>query len=343
MKAFKVLMVLAAGCLLASCDQASRESAPSGNDGQPVPGSSFLSAGQPVTDLQPGGTQEAVNTSWIKVKHLDLAYASLSPSQKLDLYLPNKGAGPFPLIIEFHPGGFMAGDKSTAIAPMLKGLNRGYAVASVAYRLSGEAVFPAAVNDAKAAVKYLRANAGKFNLDPRRFATWGASAGGNLATLVAVSPGDQSLVDPALGNQDVPDNVQAAVDWFGPLDFTAMDDQFKALGTSGTMGPTSSQNSPESRYLGRTIGTVEAMPLARAANPNSYISADDPPMYIQHGTVDRHVPITQSIEFAGRLASAIGADKVVFETLKGSGHGGAPFEASSNVAKILKFLDSHLK
>jgi acetyl esterase/lipase len=344
MKAFKLfLTAAAAACLLASCAQASKESASSGNDGQPVPGSSFLSAGQAVTDLQPGGTQEAVNTSWIKVKHLDLAYAPLSPTQKLDLYLPNKGPGPFPLIIEFHPGGFMAGDKSTAIAPMLKGLKRGYAVASVAYRLSGEAVFPAAVNDAKAAVKFLRANAGKYNLDPGRFAAWGASAGGNLAALVAVSAGVPSLVDPALGNQGVPDNVQAAVDWFGPLDFTAMDGQFKALGTSGALGPTSSENSPESRYLGRTVGSAEALPLAREADPNSYISADDPPMYIQHGTEDRFVPITQSKEFAGRLASAIGADKVVFDSLKGSGHGGAPFEASANVAKILKFLDRHLK
>jgi acetyl esterase/lipase len=344
MKAFKVFMISVAACsLLASCGQPSKEVASPGNAEAPAPGSSFLSAGQPVTDLQPGGTQEPVNTSWIKVKYLDLTYAPLSPSQKLDLYLPNKGSGPFPLIIEFHPGGFLAGDKSTAIAPMLKGLKRGYAVVSVAYRLSGEAVFPAAINDAKAAVKYLRANAEKYNLDPRRFAAWGSSAGGNLATLVAVSAGEQSLVDPALGNQDVPDDVQAAVDWFGPLDFIAMDEQFKALGTSGIMGPTSSPDSPESRYLGRSVGTTEALPLARKADPNSYISADDPPMYIQHGTADRHVPITQSREFAGRLTSAIGTDKVVFDSLKGSGHGGAPFEAPSNVAKILKFLDRHLK
>jgi len=286
---------------------------------------------------------QAADTSWIKVKHLDLAYASKSPTQKLDLYLPNEGSGPFPLIIEFHPGGFMVGGKSMGIGPMLEGLKRGYAVASVGYRLSGEAPFPAAVNDAKAAVKFLRASAVKYNLDPRRFAAWGSSAGGNLAALVAVSGDDPSLVDSSLGNAGVSDSVRAAVDWYGPLDFSAMDEQFKALGTSGSMGPTSSPTSPESKYLGKTVGTPEARPLAEKANPGTYISADDPPMFIQHGTADRNVPITQSRDFAARLSAEIGADKVIFQALEGAGHGGTAFEAPENVARILDFLDRHLK
>lgn len=296
----------------------------------------------PGSGVQPEGMQ-AADTSWIRVKHLDLAYASKSAVQKLDLYIPNEGSGPFPLIVEFHPGGFMVGGKSLGIGPMLEGLRRGYAVASVGYRLSGEAVFPAAVNDAKAAIKFLRASAGMHNLDPRRFAAWGSSAGGNLAAMVAVSANDPSLTDPSLGNAGVSDAVQAAVDWYGPLDFTAMDDQFKALGTNGVMGPTSSPTSPESRYLGKTVGTSEARDLARKADPGSYISSDDPPMYVQHGTADRNVPITQSRDFTRELAAAIGSGKVVFESIKLADHGGPLFETAANVAKILDFLDRHLK
>ncbi len=343
MKALKVFLIaLAPAFLLLSCGSPSKESPGSGASDPPLPGASFLSAGQPVTGIQPEGMQ-AADTSWIKAKHLDLAYASKSAVQKLDLYIPNEGSGPFPLIVEFHPGGFMVGGKSLGIGPMLEGLKRGYAVASVGYRLSGEAAFPAAVNDAKAAVKFLRASAGKYNLDPRRFAAWGSSAGGNLAALVAVSANEPSLADPSLGNAGVSDAVQAAVDWYGPLDFTAMDEQFKALGTSGGMGPTSSPTSPESRYLGKTVGTPEARDLARKADPGSYISSDDPPMYVQHGTADRNVPITQSREFAARLAASIGADRVVFQSLEGAGHGGPLFEAAANVSGILDFLDRHLK
>ena len=342
MKARKVYpIVLGMACLTASCGSKSAES-PAATTDPPMLGQGFLSAGQPVTGVQPQGMQ-ATDTSWVKVKYLDLAYASKSPAQKLDLYLPNEGSGPFPVIIEFHPGGFMVGGKSMGIGPMLEGLKRGYAVASVGYRLSGEALFPAAVNDTKAAVKFLRASAEKYNLDPLRFAAWGSSAGGNLAALVAVSASDPSLVDASLENSGVSDAVRAAVDWYGPLDFTAMDDQFKTLGTSGSMGPTSSPTSPESKYLGKTVGTPEALPLAEKANPGTYISPDDPPMYIQHGTADRNVPITQSREFAAALAAAIGADKVVFQALEGAVHGGPAFEAADNVAKILDFLDRHLK
>lgn len=343
MKALKVLpIVLASTLWILSCGSKPAESSGTGTADPPMFGQGFLSAGQPVTGIQPEGMQ-AADTSWIKVKHLDLAYASRSAAQKLDLYLPNEGSGPFPLIIEFHPGGFMAGGKSMGIGPMLEGLKRGYAVASVGYRLSGEAPFPAAVNDAKGAVRFLRASAGRYNLDPRRFAAWGSSAGGNLAAMVAVSANDPYLADPSLGNAGVSDAVQAAVDWYGPLDFSAMDEQFKSLGISGAMGPTSSPTSPESKYLGKTVGTPEAGDLARKADPGTYISADDPPMFIQHGSADRNVPITQSRDFAARLAAAIGKDRVVFQSLEGAGHGGPLFETVDNVAKILDFLDRHLK
>jgi acetyl esterase/lipase len=293
--------------------------------------------------LPTGGTAQRADTSWIRTKHLNIAYAAKSPTEKLDLYLPNEGSGPFPLIIEFHSGDFMTGDKSGNIAPMLEGLKRGYAVASVAYRLSGEAAFPAAVNDAKAAIKFLRANAQKYRLNPGKFATWGSSAGGYLSAMAATSGDVASLVDPSLGNAGVSDSVQAAVDWFGPIYFSTMDQQFAALGTSGIMGPTNAATSSESRYLGKTIGTLEAQPLVERASPLTYISAKTAPMYIQHSAMDRDVPITQSKILAEELASAIGAENVIFESMGGAGHGGGQFDAAVNVVKILDFLDRYLK
>jgi len=311
--------------------------------GAPPSGSGQTGSLMPGAGGPPGGMPAQADTAWIKTKYLDVAYASKSSAETLDLYLPNEGKGPFPLIIEIHGGGFIMGGKSGEIGPMLEGLKRGYAVASIGYRLSGEACFPAAIQDVKAAIRFLRANAAKYNLDPGKFATWGGSAGGNLSALAAVSNGAANLSDPSLGNPGVSEAVQAAVDWFGPIDFSTMDAEFKALGTSGIMGPTNSSASAESRYIGKVIGTADAAPLVKAASPLTYLGAGDPPVYIQHGTADRNIPITQSERFAKALAAAIGADKVIFERIPGAAHGGSQFDDAANVKKILDFLDRYLK
>ena len=226
---------------------------------------------------------------------------------------------------------------------MLEGLKSRYAVASVNYRLSREALFPAAINDVKAAIRFLRANAKKYNLNPGKFAVWGGSAGGNLSALAAVSGGVNELYDPTLGNAAVSDKVQAAVDWFGPIYFSTMDAEFAALGTSGQMGATNAINSAESKYLGKLVGTQEAQPLVETASPLTYISKDAPPMYIQHGTKDRNIPITQSINFSKKLAEVIGKEKVTFEAIEGAGHGGPQFNSPENAAKIIEFLNKTLK
>ncbi|QDL56919.1 alpha/beta hydrolase [Rhodoferax aquaticus] len=286
---------------------------------------------------------QRADTSGIHSKFLDVPYAAMSPAQTLDLYLPNDAQGPYPLIIEIHGGGFMLGSKSADIGPMLLGLQRGYALASINYRLSSEAKFPAAVNDVKAAIRFLRANAAKYQLDANRFATWGGSAGGNLSAMAALSGGVQALSDPALGLMDTSDRVQAAIVWFGPIDFGAMDAEFAALGTSGRMGATNAPSSAESRYLGQVIGTPQAQTLVQEANPLSYLTPDDPPLYVQHGTADRNIPITQSVNFAAKAGAVLGKDQVRFEPIEGADHGGARFNAPDNAGKILDFLDQALK
>lgn len=122
--------------------------------------------------------------------HAKVAYATGSPSQQLDIYLPKTGTGPFPVIVFIHGGGFMVGDKNDGQeVPAVSAVDRGYAVVSVNYRMSGEAKFPAAIHDIKAAIRFIKANAAKYHLDPSKVATWGDSAGAHFAALVGTSGG----------------------------------------------------------------------------------------------------------------------------------------------------------
>jgi len=284
------------------------------------------------------------DTRHIRRKFLDIPYAHLSPSQKLDIYLPDEGEGPFPVIVFIHGGAFMGGDKGDSqIMPVLEGLKRGYAVVSINYRLSWEAKFPALVHDAKAAICWIRANAQQYHLDPDRIAAWGGSAGGYLVSMLGVTAGVKELEDLTLGNPDQPSNIQAAVVWFGPTDFLKMDEQLRENGLPPQPGiEHSGPNSPESLLLGEQITKVPD--LVRAANPETYINPNAPPFFIQHGTKDDVVPVQQSIHFASKLAAVLGEDKVRLELLEGAGHGDDPqFTTPENVRKVLDFLDEHLK
>ncbi len=290
-----------------------------------------------------GGMLEDADTSDIKEKYLDVAYASKSSSQKLDIYLPNNFDGPYPVIIQIHGGAFKSGDKASGeLTPVLNALDRGYAVVAVNYRLSGESVFPAQINDIKAAIRFLRTNAGIYRLNSSKFAVWGGSAGGNLSALVVTTGEEKELQDDSLGNSDQSDKVQAVVDWFGPIYFSKMDSEFSALGIT-PVGKTSTSTSPESEYLGKTVGSKEAEALVIKASPQSYIDVNDPPFFIQHGTADKNIPITQSVNFYNNLIPVLGDSKVIYEAISGAGHGGSKFETSENINKVLNFLDTWMK
>jgi acetyl esterase/lipase len=254
----------------------------------------------------------------------------------LDLWLPADAAGPVPLVVNIHGGAFKSGDKSMETGNVQALLDEGYAVASVNYRLSGEATFPAAAQDVKAAVRYLRANATSLGLDPDRFAAWGGSAGGNLAAILGVT-GDRTteLDDPALGNPDVSSQVQAVVDWFGPTDFLAMDSQLPSsqCASPDTHDPASS---PESAYVGAAIQTVPDR--SNAASPMSYVdTATSLPVFvIAHGDSDCQIPPAQSTTFAEALKAA-GAT-VTVTILPGAVHADPQF-ASTQTTPAIAALD----
>ena len=282
------------------------------------------------------------DVSSIKNKILDVKYAEISPTQTLDVYIPSEGKGPFPLIIKIHGGGFEFGSKESGLneTAIKQGVERGYVVATINYRKSGEAKFPAAIQDVKAAIRYLRANASKYEINPDKIALWGESAGGNLAALAGTTNGNKIFDEENLGNIAVSSDVQAVVDWFGPTNFGKMDDQFKEEGIDGQVH--NIEDSFESKYLGAHIQSVPELVIA--ANPETYISKVTPPFLIQHGTADNAVPFSQSKEFAEKLKSELGDEKVTFIPLEKAGHGTKEyFESESNINIVFDFLNKYLK
>ena len=285
-------------------------------------------------------------THYIRRRYLDVPYtpnAKRSLSHTLDIYLPDEGDEPFPVILSFHGGAFMGCDKADLqLLPMLEGLLRGYAVVAVNYRLSWEAIFPALVQDAKAAVRWVRGNADLYYLDPERVAAWGGSAGGYLSAMLGVSAGIPELEDLSLGYPDQPCHIQAVVDWFGPTDFLKMDEQLAESGLTPMEGMEhSSEDSPESLLLGDKI--TEIPERVKAANPETYIRENAAPFLIQHGVDDFTVPVQQSIGLAENLKHVCGDDKVVLELFDGFEHGDPRFASPVNVKRVLDFIDQYLK
>jgi acetyl esterase/lipase len=286
---------------------------------------------------QPGGP----NTDKIKRKWLDIAYDSKSRAQKLDIYIPDDGEGPFPVILSIHGGAFQSGDKGDAqVTPMLKGLKRGYAVVSINYRLSGEGIFPAQIYDVKASVRWIKANSKQYKLNPDKIAAWGGSAGGHLSALLGTSGSVKELEDLSQGNADRSSRIQAVVDWFGPTDFLKMDEQLKESKVKNPMIHSVS-DSPESLLIGKNLD--DAPELVRAANPESYITKDDPPFFIQHGLIDHLVPYQGSVNLANKLEQILGKEKVTLELLPGTDHGGPNYETENNINMVFAFLDKYLK
>jgi acetyl esterase/lipase len=275
------------------------------------------------------------------IQRKNLAYVTNgSASQTLDLYASKKAKG-VPLIVWIHGGAFLFGSKEGFPAEPIPVdfLLEGYAVASINYRLSPEAIFPAQLEDCKAAIRWLRAHADEFGIDSNRIGVWGASAGGNLAALVGTTG---ELRDFEVGeNLGFSSRVQAVCDFFGPTDFLQMDAHRLSDGQIHD-----APDSPESKLVG---GPIQDNPdRVRRMNPITYVTRDTPPFLIVHGTVDRLVPFNQSQLLAAALEAA-GAS-VKFHPVEGGGHGeyfgaggGCGLYADPAVAPMVKaFFATHL-
>jgi acetyl esterase/lipase len=258
------------------------------------------------------------------------------PSQALDLYLPEQASEkPLPLVVWIHGGGWRGGDKAGCAAMYL--IPQGYAAASVEYRFSQKAVFPAQIQDCQAAIRWLRANSKKYNIDPDHIGVWGASAGGHLVALLGTSGGKKAFA-PVGGNEDQSDRVQAVCDWFGPADFNTVMSQAAADPTKNIF-KFNTPADPYSGLIGVKLGEDEEK--GAAVSPVHYVSKDNPPILIMHGTVDALVPFAQSVELSDALTK-VGVN-VTLQKFPGSGHGGPAFNLPPVRELIKTFFDKNLK
>jgi acetyl esterase/lipase len=225
-------------------------------------------------------------------------------------------AGPRPVVMWIHGGAWLGGSRDSGIPMLLPLARRGYFGASIEYRLSSEAIFPAQIEDARCAVRFLRSRAKDYGIDPNRMGVWGASAGGHLAALLGTS-GEGST------------RVQAVCDFFGPTDFLRMD---QAVSSMRHDAP----ESPESRLIG---GPIQQNPDKVAkANPITYVSKDDPPFLILHGDKDPLVPLDQSRLLYEALRKA--GVEATLHVVPGAGHG---FSGPEIDEMVDSFFDRHLQ
>jgi acetyl esterase/lipase len=268
----------------------------------------------------------------IEIKN-DIAYAGTdNPRQKLDLYLPKKRTTekPLPLIAFIHGGGWRNGDKRGGLRRVAALVESGEFVGvSIGYRLTGEAIWPAQIHDCKAAIRWLRAHAEEFGFAPDRIAVMGSSAGGHLVAMLGTS-GDVAKLEGKLGkHNNVSSRVNCVIDEYGPTNFLTMND------FPGTMDHLAAE-SPESKLLGQQITKVPE--LVRKASPVTYVTKDDPPILIIHGTKDPLVPYQQSVVFADALKKA--GVPVILQRIENGEHGG--FGSEEVNARTKAFLNKYL-
>ena len=262
--------------------------------------------------------------------HRDLEYGHVGQHRLLlDLYLPPKSSKPVPLVIWIHGGAWRAGSKDSV--PVEQWMQQGFAIASVDYRLSTVAKFPAQIHDIKAAIRWLRGNAKSYAFDSDRFIVAGSSAGGHLAALVGVSNGVPELEGDVGDFKSTNSDVQAIVSFFGASNLESILSQSTPHGLSVRV--------PALELL--LGGQPDQKPdLAKLASPMTHVDATDPPLWLIHGDADPQMPIEQSHELHQRYADL--KLQVDFEIVKGGKHGGDGFFSNEQLDRVAKEIKTTL-
>ena len=245
---------------------------------------------------------------------------------QLNIARPKTGDGPFPVIVCIHGGGFRAGNRAGYDALIVKLAQQGYVAVTVSYRLAPKYPFPAAVHDTKAAVRWVRANAAKYKIDPERIGATGGSAGGHLAQFLGVTA-DVKEFEGDGGNAKQSSAVACVVNVYGPSDFT--------------------------KSYGKSVDAAEVLPLflggdlekARKqhlkASPLYWVTPNAAPTLCIHGTDDKYVAHEQAVWLIDKLkASGVEAELL---TLEGAGHGFKGKDAEASDKALIAFFDKRLK
>ncbi len=259
----------------------------------------------------------SLSPSGVRV-YSDLEYARVDDeSLRLDLYMPENPLAAPPLIVWIHGGGWTRGDKAKVNSAVTGLSAKGYAVASINYRLGGLGLHPKQIHDVKGAVRWLRANAKKYGYDATRIGAGGGSAGGHLALLLALSANNPYLEGDVGGNLDQSSTVQAVLDLYGP---SALQDYAD---------------------VNQRFARNKSSALLQSASPLSYLTPDAPPLLIMHGNQDRVVPLSQSEMLHQRYQQA-GLDSTL-HIIEGAAHGGKAFKDATRQQKMQDFFDLHIK
>jgi acetyl esterase/lipase len=259
---------------------------------------------------------------------VDLPYAATdNPRQRLDLYLPKHASADakLPLLVYIHGGGWQGGDKRAGLTLLPLVQSGHYALASVGYRLTDEAIWPAQIHDCKAAIRWLRANSEKYGIDPAKIGVAGSSAGGHLVCLLGTTAGVETLEGTLGEHDDVDSRVVCVVNHFGPTDF---------IDTAGA-------NDAALRMVAKLLGgqPADVPDVARAASSLFHVTKDDAPTLCIHGTADPLVPYSQSTKL-DRAYEQAGVECLVL-TIPDGGHGG--FRSPEVNIRTMQFLDKHLR
>ena len=266
----------------------------------------------------------------------NVAYASVSKAQVCDIYQP-EGVEKAPVIVLVHGGGFMFGDQGMhVILPIIeKALENGYAVVSVDYRKATEAVFPAALGDVKAAVRFVKAHAMEYRLDPDKIAIWGESAGAYLSLMTALTPDVAELNADVADYAEIPSDVTALVSFYAPVEFYTL---YEEAGK-----PESAASSFESKFLGQDIMADKDATYKTYWETYKDSIPADLKVWIQAGDADSRVPHTQSVNFAERIVNYLSAENIRYSLIPGADHEDALFYTDENLDAVFAWLDGFMK
>ncbi len=278
--------------------------------------------------VQPVSAQQPVPEGVVFEKNIEFSNPDDQHLQ-LNMARPKAGDGPFPAVVCIHGGGFRAGTREGFNGLCLELAERGYVAVTVTYRLAPKYQFPAAVYDVKAAVRWMRANAEKYNIDPNRIGTTGGSAGGHLAQFLGVTSGVKSFEGDG-GNADYSSSVKCVVNYYGPSDFTK---SYDASVDAAEVLPL---------FLGGNLQQQRRRHIE--ASPLYWVTPEAAPTLCIHGTEDSYVAHEQAVWLIDRLkASAVEAKLM---TIEGADHGfrGASKEVMAGIENArVEFFDKHLK
>ena len=270
------------------------------------------------------GSNQYIDMDQFRKRYLNIPYTeSDNDRQQLDIVFPPFGNPPYKVIVALHGGGWSSGDrKSASLKTIQMAAQQGYVVVNVGYRLTDQAKWPAQLYDAKAAIRFIRANAKQYRFDTRNIVVWGNSAGGHLASMLAATNGMEEMEDLSMGNPKASSEVQGVVSWYGISDITTLPDASVNIAN---------------KLMGFNVREKAAE--GNVASPIHHITKDFPPIYMIHGTNDRVVPFEQAVEFAQKINQVTGKKQASLKLHINATHGDHDIKNVTNVDETINFID----